>query len=168
MNLGAVKKIQKRLQAGDVATHSKSEKQAEAFKKQGNAHFRRRELPEALHCYGEVQNHYLSHIMQPLPLQATFTSPWPRAERQRILSHLLDCLEPPKKHIAARLFPPDQKADDDHELEASVSLLSLCIGNRSAVLYEMNRPKVCMVVTFTAYHSTHHLTTYSIYSSTEG
>ena len=57
MNLSAVKKIQKRLQAGDVASHSISEKQAEAFKKQGNAHFRRRELPEALHCYGEVQNH---------------------------------------------------------------------------------------------------------------
>ncbi|CAI8043944.1 hypothetical protein GBAR_LOCUS24400 [Geodia barretti] len=103
---------------------SKSGKRAEEWKKQGNSHFRRRELSEALQCYAE----------------AAFASPWPGGERQRILSHLLRCVEPPKRHVATSLYSTKQNTDEAH-----YSLLAVCIGNRSAVLYEMNKPKVCTI-----------------------
>ena len=137
---------------------SKSGKRAAEWKKQGNSHFRRRELSEALQCYAEVENigSELVHLLI-RSLQAAFASPWPGGQRQRILSHLLSCVEPQKRHFATSLYSTEQNTD-----ESQSSLLAMCIGNRSAVLYEMNKPKVC-TMDFYFYTSSKHTHPLAIY-----
>ena len=73
-------------------------------------------------------------------LQAVFTSVWPSDDKLKILTQLLSHLEPYKCHAAAELFASEHK-DDDLE----TPLLAVCIGNRSAVLYEMNRAEVITI-----------------------
>lgn len=70
--------------------------------------------------------------------QAVFISPWSSREKQRILTELLSHLDPPKHHAATTLFSYEK--EDDPMMDTS--LLATCIGNRSAVLYEMNRTQV--------------------------
>ena len=73
-----------------------------------------------------------------LYLQAAFISPWPSIEKQKIVSHLLGQLELSKVQVATDSLSPRLKDDG-----VESSLLALCIGNRSAVLFEMNRIEVC-------------------------
>ena len=65
-------------------------------------------------------------------------SPWPSTEKQRIVAQLLGQLEASKLQVATDLLSPRLT---DGGVESS--LLAVCIGNRSAVLLEINRIKVC-------------------------
>ena len=53
-----------------------------------------------------------------------------------MLGHLMECLDLPKRKVAANLVLQQENKMADS------ALLALCIGNRSAALYELGRIEV--------------------------
>lgn len=134
-----MKKNMLKNQFSSSAGGRKVEKEGLSFKEKGNSHFKKRELQQSLHCYSKVTLDVLEFTkLQYSDFQAVFISPWSSWEKQRILTELLSDLDPPKHHAATTLFSYEK--EDDPMMDTS--LLATCIGNRSAVLYEMNRTQV--------------------------